>query len=299
MGAVGASSASAAPSPPIVVLAVGSGAGLHRYTPGATTAGPTSLTGEIDQLGVSRDGHQIAYTVGKALMVARSDGSQARKLLTTDKAIQHLSWAPDATRIVFNGAFQGASGDHQITHVATVIVTVKTGATHTIMTDKAAQATWSPDGRWLAFNRTSFNTNAGVGAPLGIAVMHPDGTGMRMVTTRGTDRDPTWSPDSKRVAILDYATGNFDTLVVATGKRRSIARISATEKFGVGDPFWAPTGGQIAVVVSGGEDPQSQPTTRIKIIHADGSGWTWASPRSNQPPFETEILTLYGWIARS
>ncbi len=73
---------------------------------------------------------------------------------------------------------------------------------------------FSPDGQWLAFTRRD---NAD--APKALYVAHPDGTGMRRVTSVDVnEHDPTWSPDGTLIAVVRGNTGSQIVVVdLATG----------------------------------------------------------------------------------
>ena len=45
---------------------------------------------------------------------------------------------------------------------------------------------WSPDGQWIAFT-----------SGLGIAVIHPDGTGFKMLVDSAFNENPAWGPALK------------------------------------------------------------------------------------------------------
>jgi Tol biopolymer transport system component len=61
-------------------------------------------------------------------------------------------------------------------------------------------AVWSPDGQWIAFSMASKAT----GGRFQLYLMHPDGSGVRQLTS-GTDGlfslHPTWSPDSSQLVF--------------------------------------------------------------------------------------------------
>jgi Tol biopolymer transport system component len=91
--------------------------------------------------------------------------------------------------------------------------------------------------------------------------MNPDGSGQRRLFTGGTpgcDQEgaPAWSPDGRRVAIV-----NDSTIYVMNADGSRDQRL-----VNGGAPAWSPDGRQIAFVKS------RLPTAEVYIVNADGSG---------------------------
>lgn len=98
-----------------------------------------------------------------------------------------------------------------------------------------SQPAWSPDGKWLAFTRTTDGRRS-----FQIYVMRASGTGVRGITRGRFDTDPAWSPDGKWIA---YRSNYVLRIVHPDGSGgRVVPTRSPTE---VGFPAWAP-GGRIA-----------------------------------------------------
>ncbi len=94
---------------------------------------------------------------------------------------------------------------------------------------------WSPDGKWLAFTRTTDGRRS-----FQIYVMRANGSEVRRITRGRFDSDPAWSPDGKWIA---YRADSVLRIVHPNGTGgRVIPTRSPTD---VGWPAWAP-GGRIA-----------------------------------------------------
>ena len=183
----------------------------------------------------SPDGKQIVYVTRGLRDIAIVDVATGRiKLIArgrhgTDLPNFHPNFSADGLRILFTTLRRSGI------ELRTVPVE---GGTQTILPlRRAAFATYSPDGKMIAFRKTSFDgdptqmTNAGVW--LGSA----DGTHPRRVQVFGggewmSQGDPNalwplWSPNGRRIAfqrlyesgliVLDVSSGHFMSIGVGTG----------------------------------------------------------------------------------
>jgi Tol biopolymer transport system component len=141
----------------------------------------THHDGSYIQAAWSPDSASIAFacaTGSKPLQICtmRSDGTDARVLTSGTGSHQWPAWSPDATQIAFFDESQiggktdsvigvvGAdgSGEHAITSHSGVV--------------RDETPSWSPDGRSIAFQTDR------MGGGFRIAVIHPDGSGLQMLT---------------------------------------------------------------------------------------------------------------------
>ena len=118
----------------------------------------------------------------------------------------------------------------------------------------ACQPTWSPDGAQIVFitpcrARGEFFDNTYNNSSL--YIMNADGSGQKSLTTvPGSDYDPDWSPDGKRIAFTSLRDGQKD-IYVLTLESGAIERLTTV----TGDvqansqPSWSPFGNQIAYTV--------------------------------------------------
>jgi WD40-like Beta Propeller Repeat len=148
----------------------------------------------------SPDGQWIAFGAadepeGRALYVIRPDGSDLRRVVTSDISSnpQSPAWSPDGSRIVFSGsASVDETADLWLADADGSGVRNLTSTTDVDETDPA----WSPDGAWIAY-----------ATPDGIAQIPADGGDAQvLVPASGVPSDrlpaqPAWSPDGRYLAF--------------------------------------------------------------------------------------------------
>ncbi len=190
------------------------GSGLTRVTsiPG----------GEDDPLVFSPDGSKLLFLRAphgsteypNQLFVVDSDGGLARRLnppgSTADipflgSELGSGSWSPDGRQVTFAAASRSSSASDQRT--AVFVVNADGSDRHRITPWASAfLAQWSPDGRWIAYSGRQPGEQGGTE----IFVVHPDGTGLREITSSpgGFSFGAVWSPDSTK--LLFVRGGDFD-----------------------------------------------------------------------------------------
>jgi Tol biopolymer transport system component len=110
---------------------------------------------------------------------------------------------------------------------------------------------WSPDGKWLAFERAGR-----------IYVIEADGTGLRRLTTGG---QPTWSPDGRQIAFDDGQS--LFVMRVKGGRVRRLYR--AADNAYIDGLTWSPDGRRIAFSLVE-EFGDNEPNTSIVMINRQG-----------------------------
>jgi WD40 repeat protein len=219
--------------------------GVNRDGTGLTQL--TKNTAQEDSAPVpSPDGRLIAFhnsNLGAALMNA--DGSGGRKL---SGCSSFDAWSPDSTKVVC-----GTTG--------LSIVDVASGGV-TQLTQSGSNATWSPDGRTIAYWD---------GSPYRLWVVPSAGGTPRRVGNREPSLTPAWSPDSQRLAYGSWVRrGRASRLVLFTiasdgTDERRLAQGLAEDW----SPQWSPDGSVIAF----GMHPPGTPGyfEDIYTVHADGT----------------------------
>lgn len=118
------------------------------------------------------------------------------------------AWSPDGTRIAFAHGDAGGDGGTVVGRICSApsaggarrCLTVGLGRPGSGLGGDSVPD-WSPDGRWIAFQRHFACT--GGACRSAIQVVRPDGTGLRRVVADGAM--PTWSPDGTRLAFVRLA----------------------------------------------------------------------------------------------
>ena len=203
----------------------------------------------------SPDGRRIAYIdQGFSLWLVRPDGTGRQLLLRGSKLSSlSLSWSRNGKRIAIAA---GPSPDP--THFCKAVYVVSVAGGRPVRLDSSGcDVAWSPRGDEIAYD------DHGGG---GIWAIHPNGTGLRKISSRGSG--PRWSSDGSRLAIpylLRWvAPGRSNVhdsfgVVRADGTGFHIVTTHAYNEYGVA---WSPHGRRI---LYGGEN-----RTGIYVISPDG-----------------------------
>jgi Tol biopolymer transport system component len=147
----------------------------------------------------SPDGTRIAFASDRVsdadIYLMNADGSNLQRLTYTTGGDMALgaAWSPSGDRIAFTCTHGGQLDICTMDPDGGNIQYVTNDAT----TD--ATPTWSPDSRWIAFDRYPPES----GGRSDIFVVHPDGTGLTQVTTGPLDfRHPSWPLPYHRPSLM-------------------------------------------------------------------------------------------------
>jgi Tol biopolymer transport system component len=181
--------------------------------------------GPLGGVDLSPDGRRIAFAGESGIWVMRRDGSRARLIFDTRRALYNpgnVAWSPDGRRLAFDSYLSG---------VYEVFTISAGGASVRLVATAASQPAWSPDGRRIVFVREP----DGIIYTIGV-----DGRGLRAIV-RGVE--PTVSPDGLKLAFGRRArpgyAGGIYVVPIAGGRPKLLAR-------GGSYPEWSPDGRYLA-----------------------------------------------------
>jgi Tol biopolymer transport system component len=191
------------------------------------------------------------------LYVVQPNGRGLRAVVGARSPDSEPSWSPDGRRIAFRRLVDPGAADERA-QIFVVGVDGRglrnlTGASCKSSCVANEEPAWSPDGKRIAFVRTTGQPPPARPRSVGIFVMDADGSHVRQLTQRTgafrtEDRAPSWSPDGKRIAFMSanatYRPAGASTIYVinADGTHAKAVRALAHGWPGAGAPSWSPDG---------------------------------------------------------
>jgi Tol biopolymer transport system component len=225
-------------------LSAASGGGHHRVA-------REVLSGAV----LSNDGRWVAYSTDTdTVMLVRSDGTRRRRLLRRCSCYA-ADWSPNGKSLVLEVGLEtdeGARGRVVVLPLRGKRRIVARTGEDTGQHENYEGATWSPDGRWIAYLDIEDNRSK-----LGLYVVRPNGKQQRRVV-RGAVVAMAWSPDGKRLAFI-WENGRLG-VVGADG--RGLQRLPLAASANTVE--WSPDGRRLAVAASAGD------ATQIYVLSDDG-----------------------------
>ncbi len=189
------------------------------------------------------------------------DGSGERKLF--ERALQPV-WSPNGRRLLFRKFLGPAEMDMGVGDLEVAWAdgsnerTLSPGPTYDAT---RSQPAWSPDGRWIAFEKTPWSD-----LKHRLFLIRADGSHLHRLTG-GTY--PAWSPNGKLIAFERRSTSGVWVIPSAGGKPRRISPSGSC-------PTWSPGGKRLALLTTvyrSQEPPQPpQRSTTLSIVRPDGRG---------------------------
>jgi len=218
-----------------------------RGAPAAAATEHRTFTDQMQELAVSPDGKKAAFTVhGEIFSAAAKDGGDAVRVTTTAGEEAELAWAPDSRRLAYMSHRDGNN------HI--FLYDFGTGQ-ETQLTSGASRNNvprFSPDGKWIAYQRDSRE----------LRVIDPATKQDRVVATGTFDtppfpdvRDYAWSPDSRYIAFLSAGAKTFQnvSIVAAAGGPAKPATFLANTN--AGSLAWSPDGTFLTFATSQRTEP--------------------------------------------
>jgi Tol biopolymer transport system component len=241
----------------------------------------------------SPDGRRIAFertapgTNQRDLWMMRADGRGQRRLTRGIAVFSPPRWSPDGKQLVF----------YPCCTEGVDLIGADGRGLHKLVDRGVFEASWSPNGRWIALNGSPWTTDDAIGTYL----IRPNGKALHKISDRGDwVSEPSWSPDSRWIAIEDRCCTPDIWAVAADGS--GDVRLTEGSRYGYAsyDPFWQPKP-RPAATLAGTVVPQTIPTdtvvdghtlrTRrpIVLLAADGRraaiGYAaYSQPFAPQPP---------------
>lgn len=182
----------------------------------------------------SPDSQWLSFTSNRSgdknqIFVIRPDGGEATQLTKTENGVGGYTWSRDGKRIAFSasdvdskaakerqeylGGFEVVRKEYTHSHLWTFDVeeALKAPVAGTQRTKgkdfTVGSASWSPDGKWIAFSAT-VNPDLIQGSTSDIYLLSvADNAIKKLVTQPGPDNNPNWSPDGKWI-VFSSAMGN-------------------------------------------------------------------------------------------
>jgi dipeptidyl aminopeptidase/acylaminoacyl peptidase len=230
--------------------------------PGEPAAQTVSSNGKIVYVG--SDG------VNNDIFTINADGSEVSQLTTDGRSNDNPEWSPDGTKIAFDSWVDANTSNIYVMNAN------GTGRQHLTTTSPSQggdfQATWAPDGGWLAFVSTRDGNSE-------LYRMNANGSAQTRLTVEpAADKQPSISPEGRIAFASDRANADyeaFDLYVLDPEIGREPTRLTfdgdPDENFFRHDslnPVWSPDGTRIAF------DSTRSGNREVWVINADGSGLT-------------------------
>jgi WD40 repeat protein len=234
-----------------------------------------------------------AYTTASLPTLRKEVARDERALGCSEPT--YLAWSPDSSQLAYSCLDSRA---RSVRRWRTLIYTIGADGTGRRLVSpshfqSAYGATWSPDGRSIAFSTCATPAPK---CQSSVFVVDLDGTHLHRLAAGAL---PDWSPDGKRIAYVARVCGRTRIKLVSTSGRDTTP--SSGGCAGIGPPdsvaaAWSPDGRRVAVAtrtalfVVDADGKQLDRLLRGNFVHASPGGLPgllkpmWRSSRNGGPP---------------
>jgi Tol biopolymer transport system component len=216
-----------------------SGAGLIRVdaSPGRREF-PISFSPDGSKILFVRQVQEGDHDAGPMnLYVVNADGTGLVQLnpsgttlgLTQEPVVSSASWSSDGREVAFTAA-EGSFSDGSFSTLDRAVFVVESGGANPRRITpwgNTYSAVWSPSSRWIAFASNAGGTD--------LFVVHPDGAGLKAITSAGGGLfsfGPAWSPDSGKLLFVrskvDFNSTDLWTVNVDGSNLAQLTHLPAT-----------------------------------------------------------------------
>ncbi|MBC7930469.1 MAG: PD40 domain-containing protein [Rubrivivax sp.] len=229
----------------------------RRGVPAGPAVDRLRLTDQLSELALSPDGKKVAFVVrGEVFAASATDGGDATRVTTTPAPESQPVWTNDSRRLAYVSERNGA-GQLFVYDFGTNAETQLTSATESDDTPR-----FSPDGKWLAFQRAGREIRA----------LNME-TKSEMVVASGVfqrpplnpDRPFVWSPDSRWIAYMPVGQKLFRNVYVApvepNGKAQALSFLANS---GSNTVSWSPDG--TFILFDTGQRTETNQLARIDLL---------------------------------
>jgi Tol biopolymer transport system component/C-terminal processing protease CtpA/Prc len=215
-----------------------------------------TLSNQFQELALSPDGKKVAFIVrGEIFAASAKDGGDAARVTNTLAAESNITWSPDSKKLVY------VSDRDKTPHLYLYDFTknAETQLTNDAKGDTAPR--FSPDGKWLAFERGARE----------LRVLDLESKQERVIATGFLERPPfdaerpfVWSPDGKWIAFMNVgerAFQNIHIVNVADGTSKPVSFLANANANAVS---WSPDGNFL--LFDSGQRTEGSRLARVDLV---------------------------------